>query len=370
MEVDSHVTYINDIRDSADFRTSTFSNFKKSEVKRELLNCIIAGKAEHACYWSAELVCSAHYSDLWEVILIYLGKNIHIGNPKLPIYLEMRFHCYNSIINNGMYTNELQTRNSGTLRKLFAEIVCILCFSNKKHAFDYIKFNREEEFSIERIAEKLRAPNTEYITDIFRRKDPKECFAQINEFAYSIEIHDTVCACYWLEWIIEFDCDCKKKKEPLSIERRVHIPVPYKSQEDVIWIVWDVLQYAIERKEDLSESMRELLSKIMGALLQLFCIHYTPGCAKRRRHLLYYAVELLTETVDFTNLEMISNKTMVKRVVDNIDNVYAIIKKNEVSPGTDYLFANLEKQQNIERSMRRMEMLAGADLGGSGDLFL
>ena len=186
----------------------------------------------------------------------------------------------------------------------------------------------------------------------------------MNEFAYSIHTRDTVSACYWIEWLIEFDIDCKKKKEPLGIERRTHIPVPYKHQEDTIWIIWDVLQNAIN-SVSASETVRDLMSRIISALLQLFCIHYTPGCAKRRKHLLYFAVTLLTENVDFTNLEMISNKTMVKKVVDNIDNVYQLLKENEVSPGTDYLFANLEKQQNIHQSMERMNLLYGWGNPGS-----
>ena len=44
-------------------------------------------------------------------------------------------------------------------------------------------------------------------------------------------------------------------------------------------------------------------------------------------------------------------------MVDNIDEVYKQIKKNEMSPNTDYLFSNLDKQNNFEKSMKKMEML-------------
>jgi hypothetical protein len=33
------------------------------------------------------------------------------------------------------------------------------------------------------------------------------------------------------------------------------------------------------------------------------------------------------------------------------------IKKNEESPNTDYLFANLEKQNTFEKSMKKMELM-------------
>jgi hypothetical protein len=362
MDLDDDITIINDIREPAVFRTTTFSNFKKTDVKKELLSCLVTGgKVERACFWAAELICAGHYSDLWEIILAYLGKYIHIGNPKLPIYLEMRYQCYQSIVSSSMFAHPIHARNSATLRKLFAEVICVLCFSNKKHSFDYIKIDRTEEFDIENITEKLRAPSMTYIEDIFRREDPAECTIPCNEFAFSIESGDTIMACYWIEWMVEFDIQCKKNKDTVYADRRTHIPVSYKHQQDVIWIFWDIIQYAVEKKENITSTIRELMERIIGAILQLFCVHYTPGCSRRRRYLLYYAITLLTENVDFHGVEMITNKAMIETILSNIDNVYVMMKENEETPGTDYLFTGMEKKNTIERSMRRMEILGRAD---------
>jgi hypothetical protein len=94
----------------------------------------------------------------------------------------------------------------------------------------------------------------------------------------------------------------------------------------------------------------------MNSILSLFCIKYTNASPKKRRYLLYYAVALLTEPVP-TNIELISDKSVVQAVFEQIDSVYKQIKKNEASPNTDYLFSNLEKQNTFEKSMQKMEMM-------------
>ena len=136
---------INDIRIIADFKSITFSEYKKTSVNKELLNSLVNSKVEHACNWAAELICSGHFSDLWETILTFIGKNVHLGNPKLPIYIEMRFNKFKDILLNGYLDNELSMRNNEKIRKLFAEIICVLCKSRKNHSFESIKIKKQEE---------------------------------------------------------------------------------------------------------------------------------------------------------------------------------------------------------------------------------
>jgi len=345
------VLEINDIRDPSEFKGYSFSNYKKTDVKKKLIDSILSQKIEPACYWCAELVCAGHFSEIWEIILYYTSKYIYIGNPKISIYLEMRYNTFRNNMNQGTFITELDARNSDKIRKLFAEIICTLALSEKKPAFEQIKIRSHDDFDMTQLSNKLKAPNTDYVRDNMKPKDPRELIIAMNELSYSLssDSKNMASACYWIEWTLEFESICKKRKQLIKCEVR-NYKVENKYRNNIVWIIWDILlDYA-------NLQNNKLIEKTMQSLVNLFCIKFTDASPKKRRYLLYYAVSLITETVN-TNVEILPNKVILQNVTDKIEMIYKQIKSNEIAPKTEYLFNGIDKKKSIEKSLKQMELV-------------
>jgi hypothetical protein len=345
---------INDTRSEKEFISITFSKFQKSKVKKELIENMKNGNIEPACYWCAELICAGHYSDLWEVIIHYISTQIHLGNPKLPMYIVLRFKKFKEIVENGYVGNELFMRNNINIRKLFAEIITTLCLSRRKHMYDAVKINKQEDFNITYLANKLKAPNVNYASLILKERDPKELLIAVNEFAYHLsdDSKNSFLACYWLEWILEFEMLNKKKKEYCFIEERSWINVPDKNKTDIIWIIWEViLEYSKKKKCNITE-------KIINSLLELFCIRYSSGVKRRRKYLIYNAISLLTEPVNY-DINIMSDTNLLKNILENVNCVYKEIKKSEYISED----ASIERgRSNLDKTVERLEKMKKMDV--------
>ena len=342
---------INDLRGASEFKGVSFSQFKKTEVRKELLNSLVNSKIEPACYWSAELICAGHFADVWEIVLFFFASYVHLCNSNIALYLEMRINDFKAIMSNGYEDNLLRLRNNTRVRKLFCEIMCVLCDAKRRHSFDKVKI-KADDMNMLTIKDKFKAPSTEYGEQSLTVEDPKDLFPFVNELAYSVTKsgNNQMNACYWIEWIYEYESRCKALKEKLICDRRVFAKVDPKCQKDIVWIIWDVFLKEAANRSKFTE-------KVMNALINLFSLKYTPGCHKKRKNMFYVAVSLLCETfVPEKEIIRHSQLELVNNIKQKIDTVYAQIKKNEQSGGTDYLFMGL-KSSNLESTIKKLEAM-------------
>ena len=337
------------MRGENDFKTTSFSGYRKVAVRKELVQNILNGKIENSCYWCAELLCAGHFIDAWESIIITMSKHIHLANIKLPVYIEMRFKDFRAIVDSGYLGNQLQMRNNRKMRLLFAEVISVLCLSNKKYIKERIRVNKAD-FDVTNMTSKLKASNIEYGKSVFQLGDPKELFISVNEFAFHIsrESSDIQRAYYWLEWIMEFELICIGKKQKCRIARRTFAPVQERFQMDIIWIIWACLLTEARKRDALT-------SKTITALLNIYGIRFTGGVKRKRVHTLYFAISILTEPFH-VNQELVADKSKIDTIKSKMDVIYKEIKKNERASKTPPALKN-SRPSNLERSIAKLEKM-------------
>jgi len=304
---------IEDARDASFFKISTFSKYKRTDAKRALLTSLVDGQLEPCCYWTTEFVCSGFFADLWEIILFYFGKYVHAANPKLSVYLEVRFNTFRDIAKTEPV--ELELRNKIVIRQLFAELMCVLCLSPKKLGCDPIKVKKEE---LESPQMRFRATTADSVRRFFKGGDPIELYPVLNEFTYSLSTDKTTDACYWLEWLMLYEST--KKPPPRSVARN-YVEGKRQSMEP-IWIIWDILLAFAKDKSALTE-------KIALATCRLFCLHYTPAANERRRFLLYFVITLVCEDIKL-EADMVADRKVIEAIFPKCSLLYRDIRKHSI----------------------------------------
>ena len=72
--------------------------------------------------------------------------------------------------------------------------------------------------------------------------------------------------------------------------------------------------------------------------------------------MIYYGINLLTEPLD-DKIKLITNKELIDVVISKINIIYKQIKKNEVKPDTDYLFNNSITNNNLEKTIKKLDKM-------------
>lgn len=317
---------ISDVRKHEDFAGITFSMYKRSQVKKSLVEAMNKCAIEEANYWTAEFICCGCFIELWEIILEFMGRNINTSNPKLPVIISKCFQDFKEMAMNEYLTNQLDMRNDQKIRRLMAKVVSILCTSRKKSKMEYVKIDKENDFDILKLSSRLKAPSTDYGKNVLKSEDPTEVYVAINELCYHIskDVRNALMSQYWIEWILEFDNKCRKKKERCQCIRREFAPQDDENGKDIVFLIWDaILTEAKSRPQ-------KIITTILINLLDLFKMRFTSGTKKRRRHLLYFSISLLCEPLDL-NIGVIQGEKALISVLGNIDIIYAQVKQNEIT---------------------------------------
>ena len=369
---------INDIRPASSFRVRTFSNFNKSDAKKELLSQIRQGNIESSNYWCAEFVCAGSFGDIWDVILLYVSKYINVTNPKLPFYLNQRFLQFQDIVKERHFVLEIDLRNNDKIRKIFSEIVSTLAVSDKSAIpVEFSQSSSSSPLSLLLSTEtETEADSLEYASAIFKEEDPQEIFVAINELGYNLirgtsKNKNLSKALFWIDWLIDFDIACRKLKKECKCRYRENLLVDKAYKRDVVWVVWDCIMSACDKRiMSISAAKHTYVKRTLVALQNLFSINYRASTPKKRKALLFFALSFLLEEREGGGNQEEKRRDMIavdkKRAVqiarDNVDLIYLQVKKNEVSPKTEYLFQDVrDARTDFEKTLEKMQLLNQQD---------
>jgi hypothetical protein len=341
---------VNDDRQINEFAGVSFSLYKRSQVKKSLAESMSKGNIEEANYWAAELACCGCFLELWETIMEFLGRNINTASPKLPVIIEKCFQNFKEVATNEYSTDQLEMRNSARVRKIIAEVVSILCISRKKSKIEYVKIDKDSDFDVLKLSSRLKASSSDFGKKVLKSEDPTEVHVAVNELCYHLskDSRNALMAQYWVEWLLEFDKLCRKKKERCQCIRRDFAPQEDDAGLDIIFLVWDaILSEAKNRSQ-------KALYTIISSILNLFKMRFSISVKKRRRHLIYMAINLLCEPIDL-KIDPLQFQSSLKSILQNLDVIYLQVKKGEVSSSVVEEARTLIEQKKKPKTQKEID---------------
>jgi hypothetical protein len=321
---------INDTRGYKSFSQKTFSGYKKSEVINSVLKAIEAKKLENACHWATECICSGYTVSLWDKLLLYASKVIHINNPQLPSYLLRKNEVfYNQVrrIQPSKKDNLLLLRNSQMIRNLIFDVITTLTMSLKTKRYDkLIKINEKEDFLFPTIQKKLLSQMKVLPDGIIQFHDPDELRTICNEIFTMLKNKQFGYekACYWVLWLKTWEALHKKKKKPWNLSVRKISGINPKYGADLLWVIWCLIL------EEARQQNNKRISEQISSIYSLYKFNYSSGKQTSRLPYVFHAIGYLTHTINFKTPIRPEYHTYIQ-VQCNVNKMFMLKKSNEIS---------------------------------------
>ena len=313
-----------DPRPLESFKDKTFSDFKKKDVFKKLFECLGSQKIEESCYWVTECIVSGYNLELFEKLIIYCSKMIHINNPSLPTFLWRRYKTFlNSFdhIDKKHRDQLIHLRNTQSVRNCFFDLVTTIIDSSTEKQFTIEKIS-DDDFQFTAIQNKLSATMQILPTSIIKFTDPEELRIIMNEFFFHLKNENGGYnrSCYWVTWLCQWEKMNKKKKIKFEIECRDISEVNPKYCKDCIWLLWEVIfEEANLRNDNIKLQIQ--------SLYRMFRHNYTCGKRNTRLPLIFHAIGYLTYPLK--NYKIRKDKNSFIQTQCNVNMMFKEKKNNE-----------------------------------------
>jgi hypothetical protein len=172
------------------YNSKSISNYKKTDLIRELEKELINGDYKKALYYSSEMFASGYFKDLFITFFIFISEYIHILNPNLYSLIFSKYETYRDLekkIKKNKKVNLLDIRNHPKLQNDLLFITKNLCLSPKRHISYFIPESYNNQTSGGSIDTKLMNITTgeyEMMKDVINNRDNKDIIIAIKEFQH------------------------------------------------------------------------------------------------------------------------------------------------------------------------------------------
>jgi len=314
---------IEDLRLQDQFKTTTFSGYKKTEVFNTLFKSIENDRVENACHWLTELIISGYITDLWDKLIIFSCKIIHINNPLLPHYLYRNNTKIYYHINRYLKKDYIHLRNNLSIRNTLFDVVTTLTTSSKTKRFDKNKrFNDQDNFEYKNIKNRLIASHNYLPENFIQFNEPEELGVILNEFVFNLKNSKSGyerCV-FWIQWLIKWDKLHTKKLGKCELQPRA-VDVDAKHRVNIVWLIWAGIFH--EYKSRHIEIKRQI-----NALYYLYCNNFTGQKRNTRLPILHNTIALLTYDIDLA-VPIRRDKQMFIQSQCNLNMMFKAKKINE-----------------------------------------
>lgn len=338
---------IKDVRTFESFKKKTFSGFKKNDIINAVFKSIENKKIENACHWTCECIVSGYALCLWEKLINFACKIVHINNPKLPYFIYRKnLVLMNQIarLNTKSKDKFIYLRNSQMVRNLFFDVVTTLTSSIKTKRYDkYPKIDDKEDFNFTNLQKRLCAEMNILPQHIIHFNDPEELRIIMNEIFImlkNMQFGYEKC-CYWILWLLKYENIHKKKKKLWIIDERDIEDLDKKYRGNIVWVIWETIF------EEMKIRNSRNINKQITSLYELFKCNYTNGKRTARIPIILNAVGYLTNNIKF-NIPLRINMKLFIQMQCNVNKMFGDKKIHEIkNEEINDKFKKPPKKENI-----------------------
>jgi len=351
-----------DTRTNEDFKKSTFSGYKKRDVYNVLYKSMDTKKAENACNWITECICSSYIEESWSNLLIYAFKTVNINNPTLPCFLYNKNSLFYNIYDSMDPKNPFavyELKNNQIIRNLFFSIVTILTLSSKTKRYDKHPRFKPTDFDFDIIQKRLTADLNLLPGDFIRFEEPEELKIIMNEIYFHLKnkIGGYEKSLYWILWILEWEKRNIKVKNPWKIDCR-EVDVKAKFTADLVWIIWNVIILEANNRNN-------FIKRQIKSLYELYKFQFNLRKRNKRLPYIIQCVCYLTHNINET-VPLISDKVIYVQTGINNNSMFKIKKIHEKNDIIKEKLSRSETkpkpQKVVEKKMETEKMKSKIDI--------